>query len=202
MDNKTKLKIMLKDIIKIIEGPYIVADGALLGLMREGDLLEFDDDIDLYILPETKINWDKLPNKYKHYKDYLCMKVYNGEDQIPVENEWLRYVSYKRCCYQYLGYNRCQLTEAIATDYKSEKIVRQYPNLWLDIIPLVYDTNHNLYRLPYHWNKQEFWFTPDEFKSEINNSLGFDIKIPKNPREVLKRIYGSNYLIENRFHQY
>ena len=34
---------MLKDIISCIEGPYIVADGALLGLMREGDLLEFDD---------------------------------------------------------------------------------------------------------------------------------------------------------------
>ena len=88
MDNKTKLKIMLKDIIKIIEGPYIIADGCLLGLMREGDLLEFDDDVDIYILPETKINWDKLPNKYKYNKDYMCYKIYNGKDQIPVENEW------------------------------------------------------------------------------------------------------------------
>ena len=59
MDNK--LKNMLKDLISCIEGDYIVADGALLGITREGGLLKDDDDIDLYILPNTKINWDKLP---------------------------------------------------------------------------------------------------------------------------------------------
>ena len=202
MDNKNKLKIMLKDIIPCLEGPWFVADGALLGLMREGDLLEFDDDIDIYILPETKINWDKLPNKYNFHKDYMCMKVYNGEDKIPTENEWLRFLAYKRNCYEYLGFNRSQLTSAISKDYRKQKIIRKYPNLWLDIISLVHDNKHDLYRLPYHWNGTEFYFTPDEFKSEINNSLGFDIKIPKNPREVLKRIYGTNWIIEERDYQY
>jgi len=202
MDNKNKLKIMLKDILPCIEGKYIIADGALLGLMREGDLLEFDDDIDIYILPETKINWDKLPNKYKHYKDYICMKVYNGEDQIPTKNEWLRFISYKRTCYEYLGFNRSELTSAISDDYKTEKIISQYSNLWIDIFVLVYDDEHDLYRLPYHWNGTEFYFTPEEFKSQINNSLGFDIKIPKNPKQVLERIYGPNWIIEEKAHQY
>lgn len=202
MDNKNKLKIMLKDIIPCIEGNYIVADGALLGLMRQGDLLEFDDDIDIYILPDTKINWDKLPNKYKYNKDYMCYKIYNGEDQIPVENEWFRFIAYKRCCYEYLGYNRAELTSAISKDYRKQKIDRQYPNLWIDIFVLVYDDKHNLYRIPYHWNGTEFYFTPEEFKSQINNSLGFDIKIPKNPKQVLERIYGSNWIIEDRDYQY
>ena len=38
MDNK--LKNMLKDLISCIEGDYIVADGALLGITREGGLLK------------------------------------------------------------------------------------------------------------------------------------------------------------------
>ena len=199
---KEKLKEMLKDLIPCIEGPYIIADGALLGLMRTGDLLDFDSDIDLYILPETKINWDKLPNKYKYHKDYLCTKIYNGKDNVPTENEWLRFISYKRCCYEYLGYNRSQLTSAISNDYKSEKIVRQYPSLWIDIIHLVYDNKHNLYRLPYHWNGKEFYFTPDECKGLYNNSLGFDIIIPRNPKEVLERTYGKEYMIENKDYQH
>jgi len=202
MENKNKLKEMLKDIIKIIEGPYIIADGALLGIIREGDLLDFDNDVDIYILPETKINYNKLPNKYKYNKDYMCYKIYNGHDKIPTENEWKRYLSYKRTCYEFYGYSRPMLTEAVAKDYKTEKIIRKYADLWIDIFVLVYDDKHNLYRIPYHWNSQEFFFTPDECKSQINNSLGFNIKIPKNPREVLKRIYGPNYLIEDRDYQY
>ena len=199
---KNKLKIILKDIIKIIEGPWFVADGALLGLMREGDLLVWDEDIDIYILPETKINWDKLPNKYKYHKDYMCMKIYDGQDEIPTENEWLRFISYKRTLFQYYGYNRAQLTEAIASDYKTEKIVRQHPNVWVDIIPLVYDDTHNLYRLNNHWNGIEFWFTPDECQGMYNNSLGFDIKIPKDPTKVLERIYGPTWEVQDIYHAY
>jgi len=202
MENKDKLKIMLKDILPCIEGPYIIADGALLGIMREGDLLEFDNDVDIYILPETKINWDKLPNKYKYNKDYMCYKIYNGEDKIPTENEWLRFISYKRCCYEYLGYNRAELTSAISKDYRKQKIDRQYPNLWVDIIPLVHDNKHNLYRLPYHWNGTEFYFTPTECQGMYDNRLGFDIKIPKFPKQVLERIYGTNWIIEERDYQY
>lgn len=199
---KNKLKEMLKDIIPCIEGKWFVADGALLGIMREGDLLEFDDDIDLYILPDTKINWDKLPSKYNKYKDYTCLKVYDGKDVVPIENDWLRFISYKRTLPEYFGYNRAQLTKAIAPNYETEKITRQYPLLWIDIFQLVYDDHHDLYRIPQHWNGVEFYFTPTECEGMYNNSLGFDIKIPKKPKEVLKRIYGANWLVEDRSHSY
>jgi len=202
MDNKNKLKEMLKDIIPCIEGPYIIADGALLGIIREGDLLDFDEDVDIYFLPETKINYDKLPNKYKYYKDYMAYKIYNAEDKIPTENEWHRFISYKRCCYEYLGYNRSELTEAVSKDYRKQKIVRQYPSIWIDIFVLVYDDKHNLYRIPYHWQGTEFYFTPDESEGQHDNSLGFTINIPNKPKEVLTRIYGSNWMIEDRFHKY
>ena len=199
---KNKLKIMLKDLIPCIEGKWFVADGALLGIKREGDLLEFDDDIDIYILPGTKINWDKLPNKYNFYKDYMCMKIYDAQDKITSENEWLRYISYKRTCYEYYGYNRAEICRDIAKYYKYEKIDKQYGSCWIDIFSLVYDDRHNLYRIPQHWNGTEFYFTPTECEGTYDNTLGFDIIIPKNAKRVLERIYGSNWIVEDRAHQY
>jgi len=204
MDNKNKLKEMLKDIIQsnIFDGTWFVADGCLLGIKRNKDLLDFDDDMDIYILPETKRNWDKLNNKYKYYKDYSCYKAYDRGDKIVSENEWLRYLSYKRTLPQYYRYNRSELTEAVAKSYKSEKITRKYPKTWIDIFTLVYDEDNELYRIPQHWNGTEFHFTKKEVECEKDDTLGFTINIPKNPIEVLKRIYGSNWMIEDRFHKY
>ena len=199
---ENKLKIMLNDLIPCIEGQYIVADGALLGITREGGLLKHDDDIDLYILPNTKINWDKLPNKYKYYKDYMCYKIYDGQDKIPSSNEWLRYIAYKRTMPEYYGYNRAELCGAIAPDYEREKITRKYPGVWIDVFELVYDEKYDLYRIPQHWNGTEFYFTPFECEGIYDNTLGFDIKIPKNHIQVLERIYGSNWIVEDRDHQY
>ncbi len=201
---KNKLKIMLKDLIEsnIFEGPWFVGDGALLGIMREEDLLEFDDDIDIYVLPNTKINWDKLNKKFNYYKDYSCYKIYDKQDKIISNNEWLRYIAYKRTLPQYYGYNRAELTTAICDDYKTEKIIRNYPDSWIDIFVLEYDNHNNLYRIPQHWNGTEFYFTPYECEGTNNNTLGFNIKIPKNPKQVLERIYGSNWIVEDRDHQY
>ena len=103
---------------------------------------------------------------------------------------------------EYYGYNRSQLTEAVATDYKYEKITRKYPSVWIDIFELVYDDRHNLYRIPFHWCGTEFYFTPTESKGQHDNTLGFKIIIPKNPKQVLERIYGSNWIVEDRAHQY
>ncbi len=201
---KNKIKIMLNDLINsnIFNGKWFVADGALLGLMRNKDLLDFDDDIDIYVLPSTKINWDLLNNKYKYYKDYTCYKIYDTRDTRVNSNEWLRYISYKRTMPRYYGYNRAELCSAIAQDYKHEKIIRQYPNVWIDVFVLEYDKDHKLYRIPQHWNGTEFYFTEEEVEGEINTTLGYPIRIPKNPLQVLERIYGVNWRVEDRFHQY
>tara|TARA_R110002012_G_scaffold64557_3_gene169695 strand:+ start:789 stop:1397 length:609 start_codon:yes stop_codon:yes gene_type:complete len=201
---KNKLKIMLKDLIEsnIFEGKWFVADGALLGIKREEDLLEFDDDIDIYVLPNTKINWDKLNKKFNYYKDYSCYKIYDKQDKIISENEWLRYIAYKRTMPKYYRYNRAELTTAICDDYKTEKIIRNYPDSWIDIFVLEYDNHNNLYRIPQHWNGTEFYFTPLECEGTYDNTLGFNIKIPKNAEKVLERIYGSNWIVEDRDHQY
>jgi len=201
---KNKLKIMLNDLINsnIFDGTWFVADGALLGIKRNSDLLDFDDDIDIYILPDTKVDWNKLNKKYKYYKDYSCYKVYDRSDERIVSNEWLRFVAYKRTMPQYYRYNRAELCRAISESYKKEKIERQYPKTWIDIFVLVYDENHQLYRIPQHWNGTEFYFTKEEVECEKDDTLGFTINIPKNPIQVLQRIYGVNWKVEDKDHQY
>ena len=46
----TNLIEILQKLIECIEGEYFVSDGALLGIIREGKLIEYDKDIDIYLL--------------------------------------------------------------------------------------------------------------------------------------------------------
>ena len=45
------LKQMLKELIPHIVGDWFIGKGALLGIVRDGDLILEDHDIDLYLLP-------------------------------------------------------------------------------------------------------------------------------------------------------
>tara|TARA_R110000824_G_scaffold284441_2_gene472738 strand:+ start:498 stop:1103 length:606 start_codon:yes stop_codon:yes gene_type:complete len=200
---KEKLKLMLKEILPIFEGTYFVADGALLGIVREGDLLDFDDDVDIYILPTTIINWYKLPDKYKYFKDYMAFKIYDETNPKPKPiSDWLRFIQYTRTLPQYIGYNRANLCKAIAPIYRAE-IIPNICHLYnIDIFVLEHDSINDRYKIPYLWNKQEFFFTKKECETEIDSTLGFNIRIPKNPLDVLQRIYGDDFMIENREHTY
>ena len=198
-----KLKLMLKEIIPILEGTYFISCGALLGIVREGDLLEFDDDIDIYILPDTKINWDKLPSKYKYFKDYMTFKIYDETNEKPKpKSDWLRYIQYTRTLPKYSGYNRAELCKAIAPTYRDE-IIPNITTLYnIDIFVLEHDELKDRYRVPYLWNKKEFYFTKEEAMTEIDSTLGFNIRIPRKPLDVLERSYGKDFMIEQRDYQH
>tara|TARA_R110000803_G_scaffold98418_2_gene166503 strand:- start:497 stop:1102 length:606 start_codon:yes stop_codon:yes gene_type:complete len=200
---KEKLKLMLKEILPIFEGTYFVADGALLGIVREGDLLDFDDDIDIYVLPTTIINWHKLPEKYKYFKDYMCFKIYNESNPKPKpKSDWLRYIQYTRTLPENCGLSRSQLCKKISPTYRDE-IIPNICHLYnIDIFRLEHDELNDRYRIPYLWNKTQFYFTKDECKTELDSTLGFNIRIPRNPLDVLHRIYGSNFMIEDQSFSY
>tara|TARA_R110000796_G_scaffold103401_1_gene212707 strand:- start:4 stop:615 length:612 start_codon:yes stop_codon:yes gene_type:complete len=202
---KEKLKLMLKDLIECIDGPWFVGDGALLGIVREGDLLDFDDDIDIFILPETKIDWTKLNPQLNHYKDYVCHKVYDASNNVNESstNEWLRYIQYNRIRPQYRGYNRAQLTKAIAPTYRSEIIYNKCNFCWIDIFMLEHDELTNNMIVPYYFNKNKlFYYTKKELELKQNDTLGFTINIPNNTEEILQRQYGSNFMIEDQSFRY
>ena len=202
---KEKLKVMLKDLIKCIDGPWFVGDGALLGLVREGDLLEHDDDIDIFILPETKIDWTKLNPKLKHYEDYVCHKVYDPTNNVnePSSNEWLRYIQYNRIRPIYHGFNRAELTKAIAPTYRSEIIYNKCNVCWIDIFLLENDELTNNMIVPYYFNKKKiFYYTASDLELVQNEQLGFTINVPNNAEEVLERQYGTTWKIEDRKFRY
>ena len=202
---KEKLKQMLKDLIPCIEGKWFIGDGALLGLIRNGDLLDFDDDVDIFILPETKINWDKLPNNLKHYKDYICFKLYDDRNGLsPPISDWLRYVSYIRLLPENRGLNRSQLLQVAATTYKEERIERKYTMPWIDIFILEKDVEHEgQYNVPYYFSKDRHdFYEKTNLDLKENYDLGFKIFIPNKAEEVLARQYGKDWIIENKHFKY
>ena len=200
MNDSEKLKIMLKDLIQCFEGPWFVGDGALLGLIRKGDLLDFDDDLDIFILPETKINWNKLPNKYNYNKDYVCTKVYDRLSREPATlSPWLRYIQYMRICPENKGFNRAELLQVGSSSYREESIERKYKAPWIDIFILEKDIDTDNYVVPYYFNKDKiFHYTPENLKLDINYDLGYPINIPHKAEEVLERQYGEDWMIEDR----
>ena len=202
---KEKLKQMLKDLIPCIEGKWFVGDGALLGLIRQKDLLDFDDDIDIFILPETKINWNKLNSKYKYYKDYICFKLYNDKNGLsPPISDWLRFVSYVRLLPEYRGLNRAELLHVASKIYKEERIEKKYTMPWIDIFILEKDVeNEGEYIVPYYFSKDRYdFYTKENLDLKENYDLGFPIFIPNKAEEVLERQYGSSYMIENKNFKY
>ena len=200
MNDSEKLKIMLKDLIQCFEGPWFVGDGALLGLIRKGDLLDFDDDLDIFILPETKINWNKLPNKYNYNKDYVCTKVYDRLSREPATlSPWLRYIQYMRICPENKGFNRAELLQVGSSTYREESIQMNYKAPWIDIFILEKDIDTDNYVVPYYFNKDKiFHYTPENLKLDINYDLGYPINIPHKAEEVLERQYGEDWMIEDR----
>ena len=202
---KEILKEMLKNLIPCIEGKWFVGDGALLGLIRNGDLLDFDDDVDIFILPETKINWNKLPNNLKYYKDYVCYKVYdNRNGRTPQISDWLYFNQYIRLLPEYRGLNRSQLLQVASKTYKEEKIERKYTMPWIDIFILEKDVeNDGQYNVPYYFSKDRHdLYTKENLDLKENYDLGFKINIPNKAEEVLERQYGVDWMIENKEFKY
>jgi len=199
-----ELSKMLKNLIPCIEGKWFVGDGALLGLIRDGKLLDFDDDIDIFILPETKINWDKLPANLKYYKDYICYKVYDRHRQRAQISDWSRYVSYCRILPEHRGKNRAELLQAAATTYREEKIEMEYTMPWIDIFILEKDVEYDgQYNVPYYFSKDRHdYYTKENLELVENYDLDYKIYIPNKAEEVLARQYGSSYMIENKDFKY
>ena len=199
---KEQIKELLQALIPCIDGTWFISCGGLLGIVREGDLLEWDDDLDIYIMPDTKINWDKLSTKLNYYKDYMCYKVYDRDGtKTKMPNNWHRYLAWKRSIYEYSGYNRAELAKAVAPFYKYESKADICRTNWIDIFTLEHDALNDRYKIPFLWGKKEFYFTYKECETQIDTTLGFNVNIPKNPLDVLQRTYGDNFMVEDREHK-
>tara|TARA_R110000822_G_scaffold88526_3_gene205104 strand:- start:219 stop:797 length:579 start_codon:yes stop_codon:yes gene_type:complete len=190
---KLLLKEMLKELVQYIDGPYFLGDGGLLGLIREGDLLDHDDDLDLYLLPNTTINIPE--NSILAMTDYyMDSKVYRKDIVPPKINRWLEYCSFIKTKNKHL--NRAQVCSLASKTYKSESIPVIWSKPYIDIFYLKLDNNKYIY---------DFWeqyYKKEEVENLKNNDdLGFLITIPSNPEDILERQYG-DWKTENREFKY
>ena len=185
---------ILKLLIPCIEGPYFVADGALLGIVREQKLLEHDNDVDIYLLPGTTIDLSKSLSGgigLKEQQYYMDKKIYHPNNKKNKLNKWNEYLSYRRAT-DCNGLNRCQLYIECKEDYKNESIAPKFTTPYIDIYHLSYDNDK--YKISTrHWN-QYYYKEEDIFPLVENNDLGFSVLIPNQAEAILKRNYGENCL--------
>ena len=194
-----KLKKYLQMVIPHIEGKWFLSNGGLLGIKRQGDLLQFDKDLDLYIFPDTIVHYDKIDLKLQ--KDYMCNKLYNETDissAIKGPTDWRRFVSFKTSSPELQGFNRADILAIASYDYRDEIIPDINSSCWIDIFMLENDPANERWVVPWYFGGRLFYYTYDELKLVKDSTLGFDIWIPDTAELVLDREYGKDWLIENR----
>jgi hypothetical protein len=191
-----ELLYILDKLVDCIEGRWFIGDGALLGIIRGGDLIEHDDDIDIYLLPGSTINYEKLEKaKLKSEDYYLNEKIYDPRNLFDKKNQWQEYCSTVKLKFKAL--NRCEILKLASQSYKTEKIESHhtYPNI--DIFYLY--ENDDIYNIP-SWDD---YYEKQEVETLVEYDLyGIPVFIPSLSKSILERQYGSDWLIENRDFKY
>lgn len=197
----TKLLKILEDLILCIEGEWFLSDGALLGLIRDNKLIEYDDDIDIYLLPGSKINKEKLNKLQLSYQDYyLCGKVYDENNVKQKKNKWIEYINYNKQLPINYGCNRSQIIEYAKKTYNKNCISHTFTYPCIDIFYL--EEYENKHILPFYFgniHKEDYiMFTKDLTETMDTYLYDLKIKIPKKYKEVLEILYGKDWRIPVR----
>ena len=186
---------ILKNLIDCIVGDWFISDGALLGIIRQQYLLNHDDDIDIYLLPNSYIDTDKLHTKQLNIqKYYVCDKVYSHIFSIdqPKGNKWREYCSY--ISLHHTNLNRADLYKKAKETYQDNSINIEFTKPNIDIFYL-----DNNYHFDFCGYTEKFKYIPEEiYPIKKNYDLGFTINIPNDSHSILKRLYGNNYMIEDK----
>jgi len=197
MNTKEKLYSILSRLIKCIEGDYFIGDGALLGIHREEDLISYDNDIDIYLLQGTKINYKQLQEENLLSEDYyLNEKIYDPSYEYIKKNSWLECLRALRVLEP--NKNRPDLISLATCFYNDAKIQNKHTEPNIDIF---YIKHNNTIE---NWENM-IYFNDNELSNlETFNLKGIDVKIPnKDAREnILKRQYGLDFMIPDPHFRY
>ena len=189
-----KLIEVLQELIPRINGSYWLGDGAFLGLVREGKLIDYDNDIDLYILQDTTIDLSDSPLCSQQY--YLCNKIYNPNNDKLKLNTWLEYCSLIKMNNTKL--NRSQVFQLAKETYNEKKIINKFTKDHIDIFTLKKADDNKYYT---NW-KKNYYYNEEDLKPVVNTDLGFPVNIFNNAEEVLERQYGDTWRIPNANFKY
>ena len=182
-----------------IIGDWFVGDGALLGIHRQGKLIEYDNDIDIYLFPETKIDLDILhSNNLNIEKYYLNDKVYDPTFHYTKKNPWKEFMSAMKLANP--GCGRREIMMMSAMSYDDNKIQNHHTDHNIDIFYLI--DRGDRYTID-NWDNIFFYKTEiDEL--EYFNLQGMDVIIPKikERMSILERQYGKDYMTPNKDFKY
>jgi len=193
-----KLLDMLEELIPNINGKWFLSDGGLLGLHRDKMLIDYDYDLDIYILEDTNIDLNLTSLKKQKY--YTCDKIYNPNNIFQYSNPWLEYIRYKRLLPQYKGLNRAEITKQISKLYKTEKIIKEFTSPTIDIFTLKKEDDRYIYKDGLYSRMYYLEDEIDELDTIYYN--GIAINVPKNREVVLERLYGDTWNIPDPNYQF
>tara|TARA_R110001592_G_scaffold72574_2_gene221554 strand:+ start:77 stop:649 length:573 start_codon:yes stop_codon:yes gene_type:complete len=184
---------VLKELIPCLKGKWFIADGSLLGIIREGGLISYDDDIDIYIMEDTEI--DLSHSILKKQKYYICDKIYHPHNQIVKVNTWLEYTRHIKNKNRKL--NRPNVMALAGKDYKEKKIIPQFTTNHIDIFTLKKGEDGR-----YTTNWDNYYYTEEELQLIEDYTLGFKVFIPNNAEGVLERQYGKDWRVPKKDFKY
>ena len=198
--NKEKLLSLLERVSDCIEGAWFVGDGALLGIHREGDLIEGDDDIDIYLLPGSKLNYKKLNQcgiESEFY--YLNEKIYDPKHEYIKKNPWKEYINAMRVVNA--GLNRIDLVSICSMSYESNKIQNEHTTPNIDVFYL--KDKGDCYTVD-NWEEYVCYYKTETIDLERIRLHGIEIYIPNilHRDNILKRQYGIGYMTPDSNFQY
>jgi hypothetical protein len=209
MDNNNihkELISMLKELTDCIVGDWFLSDGGLLGITRENKLIDWDYDLDLYLLPNSYIDKNKLSKtSLKYYKYYCCIKIYREENEKIKKNSWNDYLLYLRTTeFLHKKINKCQLMKEGKKTYSENKKDIKFTFPFIDIMYLQKKETDNgiIYKIKSKcW--QEYFYKEEEINNlKIYNLQDINIKIPTNPYRILEMLYGKDWKIPNKNYTY
>lgn len=190
---ENKLFSMLKKVIPNIKGDYFLSDGLLLGLTRDGKMIPWDDDLDIYLLPNSTLEISGTDLKQQSY--YICDKVYDPKNEKKKLNPWFEFMDYNRVLPENRKLNRAQLFKKMGPLYKEKRIDVEFTYPWIDIHYLVKDGDKYRFKDNIR-QKYIHYYTKEEVsnleKIEYN---GVEFYIPSLKEQILSKIYGDDWKI-------
>ena len=181
------LQKMLGDLIGFIDGDYFLIGGGMLGLIRDHQLIPYDNDLDIMLLPNAKITIPK-GSPYKIQKYYMDSKFYDStKPAYKPKNIWGEYLNYYRKVEP--GLNRAQLFRAASKHYQKEKIVPKFSEPFIDIYRL--QKVEGGWTLPF-W-EEEIYLDDEIAYAVTNEDLGFPVTLPGETEKVCERNYGETW---------
>ena len=189
MSIKELLKINLERLIPAIRGDWFLSDGGLLGIERQGDLLEWDNDLDIYLLPHSYIDIDVLREQGLELQDYyMDTKIYDPSLEKNNLNTWSEYMGFTRVKNKEKKLNRCELMSIASKDYKEKKIIPKFTIPYIDVYYLRDDLSISYWDIKYD---------EEDMDLEENFDLGYKIYIPNNRNKILTKLYGDSWRTPN-----